>query len=680
MVMRPGLQFQTSNGAPEPLGVTLTPEGANFSLFSEHATSVILCLFSPENLEQPVQEISLKVPENKTNNCWHICVHQLPTPFLYAFHLDGPKNPDFKYDIHQLLSDPYARTLKTHSQWGQRNTPYRPLDVVLAEQTFDWEGDTPPNIPREQLIIYEMHVRGFTAHSSSQVVHPGTFLGMIEKIPYLTSLGINAVELLPIFEFNECEYDKKNPFTHRPLYNYWGYSTINFFAPMKRYASSEAMNASIIEFKQLVKALHRAGIEVILDVVYNHTAEGNEKGPVLSFKGIDNPVYYTLDKDHYANYTGCGNTVNCNHPVVQQFIVDSLRYWVSEMHVDGFRFDLASILTRGQHGEPLEKPPLLDAIAKDPVLSKVKLISEPWDAGGLYQLGFFAANNKCWSEWNDQYRDVVKQFIRGVGPKGIFMTRLCGSQDIYGKQSPACSINFITAHDGFTLKDLVSYNHKHNWENGEENRDGFNSNESWNCGAEGATQNKKIQALRTRQMRNFMMALMISRGIPLMLMGDEYGHTRRGNNNAWCQDNELNWFLWDHLQQNEEFHRFCSMLIRFRKEHPIFWTDRFYSDKDLEWHGQETLKPNWSDEERLLAWVLKDPEKGNDLYVAFNSGHEKIKIKFPDCPEGSSWHWIINTASPSPYDFRDEAMRIPIVNQEYGMQPYSALLLKQSTL
>jgi isoamylase len=464
-------------GNSKPLGVTTSPQGVNFALFTKHATSVTLCLFSPENISLPLHEILLEPSINKTGNVWHIFIQGIPPDLLYAFRLKGAPTPPNVYNEELNLIDPYAKMITTSNQWGHgKKFPYTPLGIATPELNFDWENDKPPQIPLNDLIIYEMHVRGFTQDPSSEAEHPGTFLGLAEKVQHLVDLGVNAVELLPIFEFNECEYKKSNPATNAPLYNYWGYSTVNFFAPMQRYAFDQKQNAAITEFKTMVKILHRHGIEVILDVVYNHTAEGNQKGPTYSFKGIDNSVYYMFDSNNRSlDFTGCGNTFNCNHPDVQKFILESLRYWVTEMHVDGFRFDLTSIFARGPNGQVLPNPPLLEAIAKDPILSKIKLIAEPWDASGLFQLGLFAKKYD-WSEWNGRYRDSVRKFIRGGGENGIFVTNLCGSQDIFYSQGPASSINFVTAHDGFTLADLVSYNQKHNLENGEENRDGINYN------------------------------------------------------------------------------------------------------------------------------------------------------------------------------------------------------------
>jgi isoamylase len=665
-------------GKPQPLGATVCAMGVNFALFTQHATNITLCLFSPANITVPLHEIPLEPSINKTGNIWHILIHGIPQDLLYAFRLRGPITLPNLYNESINLIDPYAKQIVTSTRWeASEKNAYTPLGAVSPDLSFDWENDKSPQIPLNDLIIYEMHVRGFTQDPSSEAKYPGTFLGLAEKVQHLVELGVNAVELMPVFEFNECEYKKWNPTTGSPLYNYWGYSSVNFFAPMQRYAFGQEQNAAITEFKTMVKILHRHGIEVILDVVYNHTAEGNHKGPIYSFKGIDNAVYYMFDSNNRSlDFTGCGNTFNCNHPDVQEFILDSLRYWVSEMHVDGFRFDLTSIFTRGIHGQLLSNPPLLEAIAKDPILSKVKMIAEPWDASGLFQLGLFAKKYH-WSEWNGRYRDSVRKFIKGGGGNGIFVTNLCGSQDIFYSQDPTSSINFVTAHDGFTLADLVSYNQKHNVENGEENRDGINYNESWNCGSEGITQDKKILNLREKQMRNFHLALMISRGVPMLLMGDEYGHTKRGNNNTWCQDNELNWFSWPQLKKNQEFFRFYRSLIDFRKKHPVLKKNKFYLPEDLEWHGKEPFKPEWNTDDRFVAFVIKNPENDADLYVAFNTHSDFVSVTLPPCSNSErEWYWIVNTASPSPYDFREESSSTPVVDQKYRLQPYSAILLK----
>lgn len=665
-------------GSPMPLGATPTPEGVNFALFSQHGTNVTLCLFGQDGKLQ--EEFSLDPKINKTGFIWHVFLQNLRPPGFYAYKIDGPKEGDlaFRFDPNLYLLDPYAKEVSTTNQWGGTRgarKEYRPLGGVLANQPFDWQGVESPRLPIGKMLIYEMHVRGFTQHPSSGVSKPGTFLGVIEKIPYLKELGITAVELLPVFEFNENEVINVNPNTKKKLHQYWGYSTINFFSPMNRYATESRIGAATNEFKTLVRELHRNGIEVILDVVFNHTGEGNEQGPILSFKGIDNPVYYICEPNKaYANYTGCGNTFNCNHPVAQNLILDSLRYWVLEMHVDGFRFDLASIFMRGRQGQPLELSPIVEAISQDPLLANIKLIAEPWDPGGLYHVGGFYPQEARWQEWNGKYRDIVRKFIKGTpGTKGEFSTRICGSQDFYHNRRPSSSINFVVVHDGFSLYDLVAYNDKHNEDNGEQNRDGTNENESWNCGYEGETDDKGVNALRQKQMRNFHFAQLISLGVPMVQMGDEYAHTKRGNNNTWCQDNDLSWFRWDRLKENEGFRRFFTLMNKFRLENPLLQRDIFLGDQDVVFHGIEPLAPDWSPENMFIAYTLNGD---TPLYIAFNAKAATQIIEFPDPPEGKNWHLIVNTGMPSPKDIVEEKDALPLPTNLIKMQGYSALLLK----
>jgi isoamylase len=521
-----------------------------------------------------------------------------------------------------------------------------------------------------------MHVRSFTVHPSSKSKAPGTFLGIVDKIPYLKSLGINAIELMPIFEFDECSNHFVNPRTKQRLKNMWGYSTINFFAPMNRFSSSEGWTGAMDDFRTLVKEMHKNKIEVYLDVVYNHTAEGNRQGPWFSFRGIDNQVYYMVHPDgHYLDYSGTGNTFNANHPVVAKLIVDSLRYWVNEMHVDGFRFDLASCLTRDEQGTPLSNPLVIQMIDADPVLSDVKLIAEAWDAGGLYQVGSFPGASR-WAEWNGKYRDVVRRFIKGTDNcAGEFAKVMSGSQDLYGQRRPYHSINFVTAHDGFTLRDLVSYQDKHNEENGEDNRDGGNQNDSWNCGAEGATNTRKILQLRERQMRNLHTALMLAIGTPMVLMGDEYGHTRNGNNNTYGHDNALNWFLWDQLAKHRDFVRFYTKAIQFRQQNPLLKRTEFLKDSDVEWHGHMPKQPNWGEDSRFLAYTLNDPVKSEPLYIAFNAHFQPAHVQLPSPPQGKKWFRIIDTALAPPNDIVENPHTAPL-SYTYDMQDHSALVAK----
>lgn len=675
--------FQTCTGFPLPLGVTPKTEGFNFALVSKHASKVSLVLHDIAN-NQTLAEIPLDPKINKTGDVWHIFVEtKLNTPLGYAYKIDGPQAETKSHFFNPSLPilDPYAKLLHTPNYWAATDEKskkgYQPMGLLLPESDFNWENDESPTILEKDLIIYEMHVRGFTQHPSSQVKNPGTFLGIKEKIPHLLELGINVVELLPIQEFNECEHHCINPRIHEQLYQYWGYSSVNFFSPMNRYASNSNPGTVMNEFKEMVKALHLAGIKVILDIVLNHTSEGNEKGPVHSFKGIDSSIYYLFDPSgKLMNFTGCGNTFNTNHPVVQKLILDILHYWVLEMHVDGFRFDLASILYRGTQGQVLALAPIVEAISQDPILSKTLLIAEPWDAAGLYQVGSFYPYENRWSEWNGRYRDTVRRFIKGTpNLKGKFASRISGSQDIYGKLSPNNSINFIVSHDGFTLRDLVSYDQKHNLLNGENNRDGENNNESWNCGTEGSTNNATIQALRARQMRNFHLALMISQGIPMLHMGDEYGHTKKGNNNTWCHDNELNWFLWDKIPHNQGYYRFYCKLIEFRKKHDLLRKGRFLTDQDIIWLGINGQPASWDKDTQFLAFTLFDQKFGNDLYCAFNAQDISINVELPTLKDNSQWHEVINTANESPKDFHD-AGEEPLVAKSISMPAYSSIVLK----
>ena len=608
------------------LGVSKTAEGYQFSLFSHHATSVTLRLFKP-GAEDPFAEKHLE----KSGDIWSAQVKNLPETFEYTYRCDGPY--DIKkghlFNKEMDLVDPYAKQLNDTPKWNDHRIP--PRGMIAPAKTFDWGHDSRPMIPLNELIVYEMHVRGFTQDESSQVKHPGTFLGMIEKIPHLKELGINAVELLPIHTFNERENLKVNPKTETQLFNYWGYSTGNFFTPMSSYGTSE-------DLKILIKELHRNDIEVILDVVYNHTSEGSYSDYYYSFRGIDNAIYYMVDENGYFNYSGCGNTLNCNHPIVQKLIIDSLRSFVTEYHVDGFRFDLASIFSRGLDGHPMKNPPLIDKITRDPILGPTKLIAEPWDPGGLYQVGSFPSWK--FGEWNDQFRDQMRNFIRGNGDKEATKKKLMGSTDLY--QSPDKSYNFITIHDGFSLRDLVSYNQKHNELNGEQNQDGTDNNVSWNCGEEGPTNNDEILALREKQIRNFFVALLLSRGIPMILMGDEYGHTKQGNNNTWCQDNEPNYFLWDELEKKRALLQFVSKLIHIRKTH--------LKGNKIQWYDEP--------QEPFLACMINET-----LLIAFNPSASTLTWNLPE----KKWTRLIDSSLP----LKEDAL----AESHYTFSPYSSIVL-----
>lgn len=654
--------FNLRAGRPLPFGVTFVPGGINFSIYSHHATSCTLVLYYKGEAE-PFAEIPF--PEEFTvGNVFAMVVFGLSHEDIeYGYRMDGPYRPHegHHFNPNVVLLDPYARIISGRDIWRANSSDNGGYihRARIALDDYDWEADRPPNIPIEDLVIYEMHVRGLTSHPSAHVKYPGTFAAIRDKIPYFKELGINCIELMPVFEFDEFEYDRLNPLTGERLLNYWGYSTVGFFAPKAGYAATGHLGMQIDELKTTIKELHRNGIEVILDVVFNHTAEGNEQGHTISFRGLDNKTYYMLAPDgRYLNFSGTGNTMNCNHPVVRNMVMDCLRYWVSEYHIDGFRFDLASILGRDQNGHPLANPPLIEMMAHDPVLAKVKLIAEAWDAGGLYQVGSFPDYGRM-TEWNGKYRDAIRGWLRGdPGLVWEVSNRLQGSPDIYGERGPTASVNFITAHDGFTLNDLFSYNDKHNIANGENNRDGTNDNYSWNCGHEGPTEDKDINQLRRKQMRNAIAILMVSRGIPMILMGDEMAHSKGGNNNTYCHDNELSWLDWGLLEENRDLFEFFKTCIDFRMRHPILrgrWhfhhQDRVGSGyPDISWHGTHAWKPDWGEYTLTLAFMLdghhmleRNKKPDNMIYVAMNMHWEAHRFELPALPVGMQWRVFANT-------------------------------------
>ncbi len=576
--------FRTSRGRPLPLGPSLTPDGANFALLCRHGRSVTLVILPEAGGITPLAELPLDARINRTGDHWHIRVHDLPEAFCYGWRVDGPHGPRTRFDPTRLLLDPAAAMLSHGADWAgtceidpQRTTR---RSLYRRGTRYNWDDDVPPLTEYEDSLIYEVHVRGFTCDPSSGVADKGTFRGMIEKIPYLKWLGVTAVELMPVFEWDECDCPFFHPDTGEKMTNFWGYNPVAFAAPKAAFAATAKQHGQVHEFRDMVKAMHAAGIEVILDVVFNHTGEGNDGGRTFSFRGLDNELYYLMGDDgSYLNYSGCGNTVNCNHPVVRDLIMTCLRYWVGDMHVDGFRFDLASILGRDRKGNVMIEPPVIESITEDGVLADTKLIAEPWDAAGLYQVGGFPFGRR-WSEWNGRYRDDIRRFWKGdTGLTGAVANRICGSSDLYqwSGRLPRHSVNFLTAHDGFTLYDLVSYNHKHNHANGEESRDGSNDNYSWNCGAEGETDDPAVLGLRHRQARNMMTTLMLSQGVPMILAGDEFLRTQKGNNNAWCQDNEISWVNWQLAEKNKDFLRFVRELIHLRKRHPALRRRRFFT-------------------------------------------------------------------------------------------------------
>lgn len=667
-------QFEFSRGSPLPFGATTLRGGINFSIFSKHATAVTLVLFFPGETE-PLVEFPFDPHFNRTGDVWHAFLLGLDPGIHYAFRMERKPNDNplvYRFDRAKLVLDPYARAISGLQR------------AAIIDSRFDWEFDQPLNIPLADSVIYEMHVRGFTQHPSSGVRNPGTFQGLIEKIPYLKSLGITAVELLPIYEFDKAGGTSDSDRSRHP--DFWGYNPISFFAPKATYASETGDAGAVNEFKTLVKNLHSAGIEIVLDAVFNHTAEGDERGPVYSFRGIDNPIYYMLKPEtgNYLNYSGCGNTLNCNHPVVRDLVSDALRYWVTEMHVDGFRFDLASVLGRGGDGSVLTSPPLLEHLAQDPVLAQTKLIAEAWDAAGLYQVGSFPAWGR-WAEWNGKFRDDIRRFVKGdPGMVSALATRLIGSPDLYSPnfREPWHSINFVTCHDGFTLSDLVSYNQKHNEANGEQNRDGSAENWSWNCGEEGLSSSVEVNCLRSRQIRNFGTLLMVSQGVPMLLAGDEIGRSQCGNNNAYCQDNEMGWFDWNRVQGNANLLRFFRLLIRFRHDHAILRRGTF-SDRDnpkaprIEWHGVRLHEPDWSHESRSLAMHIHGaPENRQDhIYLIANAHWEPHEFELPILP-GWKWARVVDTGLDPPLDIAEpDEPQILAGSQRYLVHPRSVVAL-----
>ena len=660
-----------------PYGAHVVEKGVQFTLFSRHASRVWLMLFDNPDDAEPAEEFELSPDRNRIGDIWHLHVEDAREGQFYLYRMDGrtPRGVANFFDPEQWLLDPYALAVAGAPKWGDargletgvvpKNGPLFPKGVIVRDD-FDWTDDRTLRIPLADTVIYEMHLRGYTAHPSSGVEAPGTYRGLVEKIPHLRDLGVTAVELLPIQEFNEMEYYQADD-PRRELRNFWGYSTLAFFAPNGRYARDGVYGRQVREFKQLVMALHQAGIEVILDVVFNHTAENGDGGPTYSFRGIDNAIFYLMEpgRPHYKNFTGCGNTVNSNHPVVRDFIMNCLRYWVLHMHVDGFRFDLASILTRGADGELLPDPPIVEHIAEDPALRDTKIIAEAWDAAGAYQVGTFP--NERWSEWNGKYRDEIRRFWKGEpGLLGQLAMRLTGSADLYDKlgQTPMKSINFITCHDGFTLRDLVSYDGKHNEANGEKNRDGENHNHGGGYGVEGPTDDPEILAVRRRQQKNLLATLFLSMGVPMVLAGDEFSRTQQGNNNAYCQDNEISWVDWGLLEANRDLHAFVKKLIAFRKAHPSLRRTRFLNGKkpeatnaDITWHGINGRSPDW-EKDSAIACVLNGrsehtggPEDDDSLFMIFNAGAEPATFMVPPPPD-KPWALALTTEENPPMWYR----------------------------
>ncbi len=673
-------------GSPVPLGVNLVAEGVNFALFSRHATRVWLLLFDSVTATEPCQTVELDPRHHRTGDIWHVGILGAGRGLVYAYRVDGPHQPELghRFDAGKVLVDPCATALTSprHLDFGEICHPHAVLEqnpalvkCLVTANGFDWEDDRPLYHPWSHLVIYETHVRGLTIDPSAGARSPGTFLGIIDKIPYLQELGVNAIELMPLQEFNPEEITARNPATGERLSNYWGYNTIAFFAPYEGYGSRLYPGCQIDEFKTMVKALHRAGIEVLLDVVFNHTAEGDETGPTLSFRGLDNSIFYMLEEDkrRYKNYSGCGNTLNCGHPIVRNFILKCLRYWVVEMHVDGFRFDLASILGRDKDGSLITNPPLLEHIAEDPILRDVKLIAEAWDAGGAYLVGRFPGER--WSEWNGQYRDDVRRYWRGdSGMTGAFASRLCGSADIYehSGKAPVNSINFVTCHDGFTLADLVSYAMKHNLANGEDNRDGCNENYSANHGCEGPASDPAIQLLRLRQMKNLLATLFLSRGVPMMLGGDEFCRTQQGNNNAYCQDNGISWFDWGLLDANREFFNFVKGLIAFRRRYPVLSSESFYRPEEIGWFNLHGQPPDWH-ADTAIGCHIHAVAGGQPLCLLANPTQTEQHFTLPRPPAGQRWARMLDTAAAHPHD-------LCLPGQGQPLNPEAPLMLMDRSL
>lgn len=654
--------YKLRAGKPYQFGATFVTGGVNFAVFSRYATSCILVLFE-RGETHPFIEIPFP-EEFKVGNVFTMIVFGLNYETLeYGFRMDGAYRPHegHRFEFDKILLDPYAKLIGGRDVWGEsphdNNNPFEHRAKLLRDD-YDWSTHRLPKIPAEELVIYEMHVRGFTRHPSSNVKFPGTYAAISDKIPYLKELGINCVELMPIFEFDEFENDRINPQTGERLHNYWGYSSLAFFAPKAGYAATGRLEMQVDELKTTIKELHKNDIEVILDVVFNHTAEGDERGHTISFRGIDNKTYYMLTPDgRYQNFSGTGNTMNCNNPVVRNMVLDCLRYWVSEYHIDGFRFDLASILGRDTDGSPLANPPLLEMLAHDPILADVALIAEAWDAGGLYQVGSFPDYGR-WAEWNGKYRDAIRRFLKGdEGMAWEVSQRLMGSPDLYPDRGATASINFITAHDGFTLHDLFTYNEKHNDANGEDNRDGTNDNHSWNCGIEGETDDPVINNLRRRQMMNAIALLMVSRGVPMILMGDEIARTKYGNNNTYCHDNELTWLNWANLDRNQDIFEFFKHCIAFRKAHSVLRQKHHFHHKDMvgsgypdiSWHSTRAWQLDWGEHIRTLAFMLCGEHAMNGanfddyIYVAMNMHWEDHEFELPQLPYNLEWHVSVNT-------------------------------------
>ncbi len=686
------------SGVPFPLGAHLRADGVNFALFSRHATGVRLDLFdNPEDV-RPTRTIILDAARNKTGDVWHAWVEGIRPGQLYGFRVAGPYEPleGHRFNPAKLLVDPYTTGLAVpprfdfHMALGYDpaspqadlsltdidNAGFAPKSLV-SHTDFDWKADQPLRLPWELTVIYELHVRGYTIHPSAMVQFPGTYRGLIEKIPYLKDLGVTAVELMPVQEFNENEISHVNPQTGERLRNFWGYSPVAFFAPKSSYASVHEKGAQLLEFKEMVRAFHSGGIEVILDVVFNHTGEGSELGPTVSFRGIDNSIYYWLAENRrfYCDFTGTGNTINATHPVVRDLILDALRYWVMEMHVDGFRFDLASVLGRNREGQIVSDAPLLERIAEDPILRDAKLIAEAWDTAGAYQVGSFSSRR--WAEWNGRFRDDVRRFWRGdEGMRGCFASRICGSSDLYHRsgKAPECSVNFVTCHDGLTLNDVVSYARKHNEGNGEDNRDGVAENFSANYGAEGECGDPVVETVRKRQIKNFLLTLAISRGVPMLLGGDEFRRSQHGNNNAYCQDNETSWVDWSLLERRSEVFRFARGMLALRRAHPALRQAAFYTTQEIQWFNPAGNSLDWFDgRQKCLACRIAG-RSAPDLYLMFNPETQPIGFLLPSVESGE-WRRAADTSRKCPDDLHFPGEEVPMPDRICTLAARSSVIM-----
>jgi glycogen operon protein len=682
-----------SPGLCYPLGAVLHDHGVNFCIFSKNCTAVELLLFDDEDAREPARIIRLDPVRNRTFYYWHAFVPRIGVGQLYGYRVHGRLAPEegLRFDGDKVLLDPYGRAVAFGHSYDREaachagsNVAHCLKSVVIDPRAYQWEGDRCLHRPLAGSVIYELHVGGFTRHPNAGLAESerGTYAGLIAKIPYLVELGVTAVELLPVQQFDE---------QHRPPggKDYWGYNPVAFFAPHRGYSSRRGRAAPVDEFCDMVKALHRAGIEVILDVVFNHTSEGNETGPTLCFRGLENRAYYLLESNlsRYADYTGTGNTFNGNHSIVRRLIVDCLHYWVQAMHVDGFRFDLASVFSRDESGQPLKNPPILWEIESDPILAGCKIIAEAWDAVGLYQVGSFIGYR--WAEWNGRFRDDIRRFIKGDRDMALAAaTRMAGSPDIYphADRDPNRSINFVACHDGFSLADLVTYNQKHNEANGEGNRDGMSDNYSWNCGVEGPTDDPEVAALRTRQMKNYLTILFSAQGTPMLAMGDEVARTQRGNNNAYCQDNELSWFDWSAVSRNAGLLRFVRELIRFRGSHPVFRSERFWGTSGdglgspaISWHGVRLNEPDWGPDSHSLAFSLRSADEHEQLHFLLNAFWEPLRFELPLLPRDRRWFRAVDTSCLSPADLT--RVDAPAVEDgSYSVGPRSVVVLEAGAL